>query len=160
MKALCESCHHLRPHPRRSKTPVLSLVAKNRNFFGFFIKPSILGRFGEEATELWAPQFLLSRQVFLILPFTEGWKFTFFWARKLLCYIDSSSSWPEFCAESLGCLILMCKCTCIEKNILIRLVFDIQGHCLYCEFEKQEARRKVPKRNTVAIISEFHPVIA
>lgn len=29
MKALCESRHQLRPHPRRSKTPVLSLVAKN-----------------------------------------------------------------------------------------------------------------------------------
>ena len=150
MKALCESCHHPRPHPRQSKTPVLSLVAQNTKLLWVFYQALYSGQvwggssraLGSPVSALWAclSDFLLHRglKVYILL----GQKILL-----VLSYIASSSLWPEFCAESPRCLILMCKCTCIEKNILIRLVFDIQGHCLYCEFKKQEARRKMPKKN-------------
>lgn len=116
---------------------------------------------GEAAAELWAPSIWPLHIPFWVsppqlakclLPFKLGYSYVISHSFK------SFVAW-SLCCESHRHLILMCKTACLHKNILISLIFDIQGHCFCYKSKKQEKRKMMPKSNTITTISEFLPTI-
>lgn len=143
---------------QEGKTPVLSFQAKTEISLGF-LSVSVPGQvwggsnraLGFPVSALWAKSSWFS-------PSHRGLKVYILWARKLsLCYLTLLQVYYG----SILCWVpILMQMYMYRKNILIRLVFDIQGHfALHLWVPKTRSKRKVPNINYF-IFTLLYPVMA